>query len=235
MVQFTLNRGVHVREHVYGNALIHRARNQALAQMRPEATHVFFVDDDMLPPPDALVRLLNVRKPVVSALCTTRSYADLRIAAKVYDPDTDGFGALSRLNLSRVVCGPFAVGTAFLLLDRGTVDRLIEYYLGAQDWVDERLRELSRLHVRVEYRERERLRKEALRRELFERQQILRIFDYPVNEGEMQLGEDICLGRKLLNLGIEVAIDATTQVGHLGEYPYTISDVMQREDEALTV
>jgi hypothetical protein len=231
MVQFSQNRGVQVREHVYGNALIHRARNMALAQMLPEATHVFFVDDDMLPPPDALVRLLDVDKPVVSALCTTRSYADLRIAAKVYDPDTDGFGGLGRINISKVVTGPFAVGTAFLLINRRTVELLTEYYLTAQDWVDENLRMLNRMHVRFEQRERERLRKESLRREHFERQQILRVFDYPVNEGEMQLGEDICLGRKLLNLGIEVAIDATTQVGHLGEYPYTISDVMQRDDE----
>lgn len=229
MIRQTQAKGVQVGLQTYGNALIHRARNDALARVDSAATHVLFVDDDMLPEPDALLKLLKAEKPVISALCTTRSFHDIRIAAKVYNPANDGFGWLDTVNLERVVTGPFAPGTAFLLIDRATIATLIDYYLTGRDWLDENCKAFNRLHVRAEQREKERARIEALRRQHYAESRVLRVFDFPVADTQLQLGEDICLGRKLMNLGIPVSLDGTTCVGHLGEYPYTVDDILRAE------
>ena len=74
-------------------------------------------------------------------------------------------------------------------------------------------------------REKERSRKEKIRRERWERDRLLRVFDFPVTDAEDQLGEDIAFSRKLLNLNIPVAIDTSVAVGHLGEYPFGIWDL----------
>lgn len=215
--------------HVYGNALIHQARNKALATVRPDA-YAFFLDDDMLPEKDALMRLLADRQPVVSALCTTRM-EPVEIAAKVYDQQTDQFAPLSRVKLNKLLVGQFGVGAAFMLMDRPTVDALIEYYMTARDWLDEHQPMFHRLHVRAERREAERVRRSDFRRARWLTEKQLRVFDYMDTDAELQLGEDITLCRKLIKLGIPVALDTSVQVGHLGERPYGIWDVVRREVE----
>jgi hypothetical protein len=229
MVLHSRQMGVDVDLLTYGNALIHRSRNEALAHARPDSD-VLFVDDDMVPQKDALLRLIDAGRPVISALCTTR-VAPVRIAAKVYSAATGEFGWLERVNLSKVVDGPFAPGTAFLLMTRDTIDKVREYHLSARDWVDENSRLLSRLHVRTGLREAERKRREDIRRGLWELNRWLRIFDFPVNDDERQLGEDISLGRKLFNLRIPVALDGTTPVGHLGEYAWSVYDIIDKQIE----
>lgn len=225
MVEWSEKQGVDVQRWEYGNALIHQARNAALAQTRKDATHVLMCDDDMMPPASALVRLLNCGRPVVSAACTTRG-RPVRLAAKVYDKAKDLFGVLESVNIARPVEGPFAPGTGFLLLERGVVDQLLEYHLSGQDWLDENRTMLSRLHVRSELREREKERLSKVRRELYQKQQYHRLFSHAVTDSGLETGEDICLGWKLLQLGIPVTIDGTTPVGHLGEYAYSIADML---------
>lgn len=227
MVLYSRQNGLDVDVLTFGNALIHRARNEALICTRPDSS-VLFVDDDMIPQRDALLRLIDAKRPVISALCTTRT-EPVRIAAKIYRTETGEFGWLDRINLSRVVDGQFAPGTAFLLMDRASVEAVKEYHLSAQDWLDENRTMLSRLHVRTGLREAERKRRETLRRRLWEQSHFLRVFDYPVNDEELQLGEDISLGRKLLHLGIPVSLDGTTPVGHLGEKAYSVYDMVDAE------
>lgn len=241
---YTREAGHDVRLRLYGNALIHRARNVALATAFPTATvdehgHVssdadfaLFLDDDMLPEPDALVRLVERDVPVVSALCTTKE-PPVTIAAKAYDAESDQFVPLDRVNIKRMVTGQFGVGAAFLLLRRDAIEALAEYYLSARDWLEENRRMLDRLHVRSEFREAERQHKEAIRRANWEREKFLRVFDYAIAENEMQLGEDVTLSKRLIRLKIPISIDGTVVVGHRGEYPYSAWDVMERDQEEL--
>jgi hypothetical protein len=235
MIQWSEKNGIGIQRWEYGNALIHRSRNDALAAClsswadRPDVTHVLFVDDDMAPEPAALNRLLNLEKPVVSALCTTRKYRSVKLAVKLYDPAKDQFAQLDAINLAHPVTGPFAPGTAFLLIARDVVKQVVEYHLSGRDWLDENRNFLSRLHVRSEVREKERARLEQMRRALWENEKLIRVFDYPVAEDGHQLGEDICFARKLLNLGIDVTIDGTTPVYHMGEYPYSVADILTAE------
>ncbi len=49
---------------------VDRARNQIVEEFlaNPEATHLFFVDADTIPPQDALLKLLRHNQPIVSGL-----------------------------------------------------------------------------------------------------------------------------------------------------------------------
>lgn len=233
MFHYAKESGVDVSLRLYGNALIHRARNTALATVS-DADFVLFVDDDMLPEPDALARLVERNVPVVSAICTTKE-PPVTIAAKKYDETSDQFIPLECVNLERMITGQFGIGAAFLLLRRDAIEALAEYYLSARDWLEENRRTMDRMHVRAEIREKERQHKEEIRRAQWLREKYLRVFDYAIAENEQQLGEDITLSKRLIRLKIPVSIDGTVQVGHRGEYPYSVWDVVEQDTPELAV
>jgi hypothetical protein len=188
--------------------------------MRPDCDYMLFVDDDMFPETEALMRLLRREKPVISPLCTTR-IPPVKPAVKLYDSKADQWIPPSEpFPPNTVLTGEFSVGAAFLLIDRASIDALKEYYLSAHDWLEDNRRTFDRLHVRADLRERERKRKEEVRRGFWERDKVLRIWDYPIGENELQLGEDVGLCRKLQRLHIPVSIDTGVTVGHLGQHPY---------------
>jgi hypothetical protein len=63
-------------QNVRGVSGVHIVRNKLLTMLlRSEKpfTHVLSIDDDICPPPDALVRMLSHGKDIVGALCTLRS------------------------------------------------------------------------------------------------------------------------------------------------------------------
>jgi hypothetical protein len=233
MIRFTNEKGVQTQLLIYGHALIHRARNEAFTGFSPEATHALFVDDDMLPQPDSLIRLLDADKPVITALCTTRGPRAIMIASKVYDQRLDKFGSLARVNRARVITGQFAPGFAFLLIDRPTIEVLTEYHLSGMDWLHENTAMLNRMAVRADRREAERKHLETIRRQRFKNSRRLRLFDFPVTDDDEELGEDVGIGRKLLRLGIPVSIDGTTPVGHMGEHPWGPWDLENQEQVAM--
>ena len=235
MCAYTRDRGFDLRSPdqklTYGNALIHRSRNLALACTRPDAD-VLFVDDDMLPPKEALVQLLSHRVPVASALCTSRM-PPINLAVKLYDDASHQFIPVERMRPDKLVTDKFGVGAAFLLLSRDTIERLKEYYVSSRDWLEANRRCHDRMHVRAEFREKERARKEEIRRANWDREKYLLVFDYPVGENELQFGEDIGLCWHLAQLGIPVSIDTGVIVGHLGEHPYGPWDIPDQEEEAV--
>lgn len=233
MVAYTRKRGVEVREADYGNALIDRARNKALASAREDADGVLFLDDDMVPEPSAAWNILqHADVPVVSALCTSR-VAPVELVAKLYDETSDQFIPLDTVKPDRLLIGKLAVGAAFLLMRRSAIDALIEHYLSAGDWLADNRRLLDRLKVRSECREAERRRREEIRRSNFTREKFLCVFDTPTTENELKLGEDICLSRRLIQLGIPVGIDSSIAVGHIGEYSYGPWDVWKAQERKL--
>ena len=230
MLNYSQKQGVDIGFRINGNALVHRVRNQGVAEAREDFDYLLFCDDDMLPDADSLCRLLAHQAPIVSALCTTRR-EPIELAARAYDPVSDQFAPLDRIRVQQLVTDigrekKLAVGAAFLLIRRDTIETLKEYYLSARDWLEDRRREMDRMHVRAEYREKERQRKEEIRRAHFARAKILRIFDFLVGDDEVQLGEDISLSKRLLKLGIPMAIDTACQVAHIGEKAYGVWDLI---------
>ena len=224
-----------MRKIIVGNALIDRARNKALASVREDAEWVLMVDDDMTPPKEAITRLIDHNIPVVSALCTTR-IPPIRLVMKFYDASADCWRPpTSAPPAQKVLQGPIGTGAAFLLLRYDAIQALTEYYLSAKDWMDEKRKELDRLHVRSEWRDKEQKRKSEIRRERYAKEKFLRIFSTDVGDDELDRGEDITLSRKLHFLGIPVGVDTGLQVGHLGERVYTPDDVdWERENDNLT-
>ena len=223
MVEVARGRGwdvYHPRD-VFGSAMITRARNLSLQRIRPDSDYVLFVDDDMAPAPGALTRLISHNKPVVSALCTTRSFPP-QIAAKAYDKENDQGAVIAHLDHDILIDGPWLPGFAFLLLKTSIVNEVKEFVLSGQDWISMNRRELDRLHVRGDQREKERQRIEEVRRALYERENYVPVFQMPLHDGgQYDVAEDVYFSLLLHQMGVKVWLDTGCYVGHIGEFPYS--------------
>lgn len=223
MVQVARGRGwdVYHPHDVFGSAMITRARNLSIQRIRPDSDYVLFVDDDMAPAPGALTRLIGHKKPVVSALCTTRSFPP-QIAAKVYDREKDEGAIIAHLDPDILIDGPWLPGFAFLLVKTSILHEVKEFVLSGRDWIEQNRRAHDRMHVRGEYREKERQRIESVRRALYERENYVPVFQMPLHDGgQYDVAEDIYFARLLHLMNIPVWIDTGCYVGHIGEFPYS--------------
>ena len=216
---------------LYGSAMLADARNKILANRPPDADVTVFIDDDMFPEPMALVKLIEHTKehPVVSAACTTRT-RPVKLCIKYFNRESQEFLEMDDIPRNKPFLEEVAVGTAFLALRKDVIEQLIEQYLSAADWMEERRREFDRLHVRAELRERERARIEGIRRTAWEQHRQLKIFRFGKIDNEIDLGEDVTLCYRLMQLGIKVLVDPTIIVGHLGDYPYSLADYLSSDD-----
>lgn len=212
-----------------GNCLVHQARNEVLGRLHPEYDYLLMIDDDMVPAPDAMARLLSHRAKVASALCTTR-YEPVEYCVKIWDEVARQFVAVEWAPHDRVITRKFGVGAAFLALRRDAVEELQEYYLSARDWMEQNRRTFDRMRVRSELRETERSRIEQIRRANYAKDKYLRIFSHPVQDNERELGEDIALSKMLVDLNIPITIDSTFLVGHLGDRMYSMLDYVPAAD-----
>jgi hypothetical protein len=84
--------------------------------------------------------------------------------------------------------------------------------------------------VKRDHRERERQRRSELRMRKFEKNNAVRVFRFPVDDEERELSEDFSIGDTLRALGILSYVDGTVRIGHVGEYPYGVWDMMHREE-----
>lgn len=219
-----LANGVNAMLMTYGNALVHQARNTALANRRKDADYLIMIDDDMMPEPEAFVKMIRHGQPVVSALCTTR-VPPIRLCMHMWNPEKRHFCPVDLDRFDAAVRGPFAVGTGLICMSAAVVDELIEQYLSGADWMEENRGLFDRLEVSKPRREKERARIESVRREEYAKNPATaRVFGYPVLDNQFQMGEDICLGFKLRWLERDVIVDPFIGVGHCGIYPYTWRD-----------
>jgi glycosyltransferase involved in cell wall biosynthesis len=204
---------------IHGNAMVHRARNQALQPIREDADWVLMVDDDMAPERNALIRLLENDAEVVSALTTTRELPS-KLTVTKYDPPADLFRPIIDYKPGSVLHGQFGVGTGFLAVRKGVIDQAAEWYLSGRDWLADNRLTFDRMHVRAEARETERQRIEEKRRKLFADKNYLRIFHYSVHDAQEEHGEDMTFSRNLIRMGVPITVDSRVQVGHIGDFPY---------------
>lgn len=230
MALHSANEGVDVsKPDLHATSLPAHSRNQALSQIRDDADYVLWCDDDMHPEKDALLMLLEHDADAVSALCTTRDYMPVQIAAYAYQESTDTFcplGAYDGADLEhtfkpgvRVIKSKFGVGGAFLLVRKRLIDEAIEFHLSARDWEELHRAQFGRLKVRAENRERERQRIEAARRKMYDKGEIY-LFQHPFDPTYRVRGEDIHFSWLLLKLGYEIWIDTKPEVLHMGSFGY---------------
>lgn len=112
--------------------VLHHARNEIVKHTLtryPEATHLFFIDDDVCVPPDGLLRLLSHNLPVVTGLYVQRAMPMLPV---VYRCDERGH----HVNLTKFCDGLQEVDAcgAGCLLIRTDVLRAIE--ATGEPWFD---------------------------------------------------------------------------------------------------
>jgi hypothetical protein len=213
----------------HSGALADDGRNECLATLTPDVDFALFIDDDMVPEPEAISKIIALEKPVASALLTTRS-EPVALAIKVWSHERQGYFNIQNFRTDRAQEGDFGVGAAFLFLSSCVVDDLREYYLSAQDWAELHRQEHDRLHVRVENREAERKRKEHDRRSAWSRDRYLRIFERDIRH-ERRQGEDISLSWRIMQCGYKVTVDPTIQVGHRGVRDFSHEDYVPAQHE----
>lgn len=198
-------------------SLIHTARNRALSCARPDADYVVFVDDDMLPPVDALERLLKHEAPIVSALTTGREHFPPTLSVRKYDRERDCFYELTGYPENTLIKGDLGVGTGFMVIRGDVIKAVREDYLEANDWLADYKPILKRMGVPGKKIEHERRRRSQMRKES---ENPPTLFDFDWTQSGCQLGEDMSFCRRAIRLGYEVAVDTSVQVGHLGDFPY---------------
>lgn len=222
MINATVAAGFDVKmPAVFASGVIHWTRNESINAIRDNADYVLLCDDDMLPEPDALKKLLARRLPVVSAHTVSRGIP-VKISAKAYDPTEDLFYAITAgFKEDHLYKGKFGVGTGFLLLKKSVIDAAKEYWLSGEDWLADNRPMFERLNVHEDNIVEERNRIAAGRRSCVAAGGRLGVFHFhrdPTTSWEF--GEDISFSRRLIQLGYEIGIDTAVSVGHIGDFPY---------------
>jgi len=212
---------------------IHVNRNQMIADTivnsvrhKMPFTHVLFMDDDIVPQADALVRLVSHGKDIVGGLCTTRTDPPIP-NARVWDVGEQVWENLFDWN-EPLVGGDdkhwLAVGTGLMLISYQALQKIAEVWLQC-----------------------------AYERDLFHmpkkpaaamsEARVKAFAAYPNGNwfrwllgtnGAGENGEDIsfCWAAKKYT-GIDTFVDTTIQPLHRGAYGYSIPDYLVRRDEAI--
>lgn len=218
MCAYSKQQGVDLAEPILrASSLIEETRNMALAQTRKDVDYILFCDDDMVPEPDALIRLAGHKMPLVSALTTTKEVFPPTLSVRAYSEEEDRFVIVERVAPNKVITGKLGVGAGFMLFSREVRDQTVAEWREARDWLADHEPMLRRLRVPSSMRERERKRVAEMRKGLDVAPQV---FSRDTTRCGHKLGEDISFCRRVLRLGFDIAVDTSVQVGHLGDFPY---------------
>lgn len=205
-----------------GSSVVHWVRNYLLAQLYKSGTpfdYVLFCDDDMVPPPDALITLLAKKGDVVGAVCTVRQDPPLP-NARYYNKTIQAY---QTADIDRAgVWNVGAIGTGFILLSKKVLDDVGEYTL-KQRYFREHLGMSEEKAVVREKADRERAEKDNNKF----------WFEFLKDPKAGELGEDISFCFKARECGYEVFGDSTIVVGHIGNYPYSLEDYWAYRGQAI--
>jgi hypothetical protein len=205
------------------SSVVHWVRNALLANLYASKIpfdYVLFMDDDMVPPPDALKILLERKQDVVGAVCTVRQDPPLP-NARHFDEKTFSFQTADIDQPGIWNVG--AIGTGFILLSKKVLDDVGEYTLSQRYWAKYRgMSEDER--TRVEAEERKRC---AIDNNKF----WFEFLKHPGGNGE--IGEDISFCLKAKECGYEIFADSTVNVGHIGGYAFSIQDYWYYREQAV--
>lgn len=205
------------------SSVVHWVRNQLLAMLyesKAPFDYVLFMDDDMVPAPEALSILLDRKVDVIGAVCTVRQDPPLP-NARHYNPTAKCFQTadIDRPGIWKVG----AIGTGFMLISKKALDDIGEYTLSQRYWI-------KNMGMSPEF---------AKEREIAERKRAaednnkfwFEFLKSPAGAGEV--GEDISFCIKAAECGYEIYADSTAQVGHIGNYPFSLGDYWAYRNEAL--
>lgn len=222
MVDYTRKAGVLVNPRpIIQASVVHWVRNSLLADLIKSGqpfTHVLFIDDDIVPQPDYLVRMLKHNVDVVAGLCTRRQDPPIP-NARLYNKESKRFEELWEWPDGLVEVG--AVGTGFMLVSRNALQQSAEIYFQC-------------VHEKSIYG----MPEEAAK---IMQEERTKAFDEDANawwfrflnceNGVGELGEDIGFCWALNRYaGIKIYVDTTIQPEHMGDYGYGIRDFIDHRN-----
>jgi hypothetical protein len=216
-------------------SVVHWSRNELLATLirsgRP-FTHVLFMDDDMGPPKDALVKMLAHKKDIVGALCTVRQDPP-KPNIRLINMETGDAGDIWKWQTDSLIGGnlpkdhSLAVGTGMMLISRDALQKIAEAHLNC-DYEREILKMPEEILAEV-------------------REARVRRFENPESGGNGwwfrfrsgqphrdEYGEDIYFcwqAKKFCN--IDTYVDTSVQPQHFGSYGYSIPDFLAHREHAV--
>jgi hypothetical protein len=194
------------------DSLITRSRNKLVAHFldRPQATHLMFIDADIVFRPEQVHRLLQFDQDVVAGMYPVKTI-DWPLLRQHLKPDT-GAAEMPALGLNFVgtplvsaereerdgfVTASYA-GTGFMLIKRGVFERMKEAH-------PELRYELAHVYPRPA--------KQSPNQYAF--------FDCMIEPGtNAYLSEDYAFCRRWRELGGKIWLDQKSRLGHIGVYKY---------------
>lgn len=203
------------------SSVVHWTRNSLIADLikaKQPFTHVLFIDDDIVPGPDYLVRMLKHNKDVVAGLCTRRQDPPIP-NARLYNEADKRFEELWEWPDGLVEVG--AVGTGLMLISRNALQQSMEIYLQC----------LFEKDVYGQSEERTKAMQEDRTKQFDDDANGWWFRFLACENGAGELGEDIGFCWALRKYaGIKIYVDTTLQPEHMGDYGYGIRDFIDHRD-----
>lgn len=207
------------------SSVIHWSRNWLIAELiktgRPW-THVLFIDDDIVPPEDALIKMLAAKKDIVAALCTRRTDPPIP-NIRDYDEKSGSYREIWAWKKNAVV-EVGAAGTGMMLISREALNKV-----GDAFWRCAYERDIYGMP------EEKALQIQEARLKLFDETANAYWFRFlPCPAGTFEMGEDVSFCHVArAYCGIPTYCDTSIQPGHIGSYVYSIQDFLPHQKLAL--
>lgn len=225
MVDYSRSKGVNVYQPlIFGHSLISWVRNELVAkviQSKKPWTHVLFIDDDIVPEPDALVKLLSHGKDITSGLCTKRCDPPIP-TIRSFDEATGDFHQMLQWQDHGKLIQVDAVGTGLMLISQKAVQEIGRYSINCEyekklygdapnfgDIGGKRLAHYLKTGDALWF-------------------QLL-----PALSGKGEYGEDIGFCLKARECGIGIFVDTTVTPKHLGTYGFSFDDFVSYRAEEI--
>lgn len=207
------------------SSVVHWSRNMLIAELiktQKPWTHVLFIDDDIVPKPDALVKLLSHNMDIVAGVCTTRNDPPIP-NIRWWDEEALNFRTIFDWPKDKLI-EVGGVGTGMMLITRNGLQQVAQAYFDC-------------LYEKEMYG----LTDEAAKKITVER---LKYFDQHANaswfrflgqlNGSNEYGEDMCFCLVAKRYcGITVYCDTSVQPDHIGRYGFGVKDYEALRDEAI--
>lgn len=205
-------------------SVVHWSRNMALADLIKTGapwTHVLFIDDDIVPSEDALIKLLSHKKEIIGAVCTTRQDPP-RPNIKYFDEQSGVFRQmLSWPDNALLEVG--GIGTGMILITREALHKVADaFWRCAYERDFYQMPEEAALKLQEE------------RLAYFDRSANAYWFRFLPSVEGYEMGEDMsfCYVAKKY-CGIPIFCDTSIQPEHMGHYGYSLKDYLPYRDEEI--
>lgn len=220
---------------IIATSVVHWSRNELLATLirsGQKFDYVLFMDDDMGPPPDALVKMLSHKKDIVGALCTVRQ-DPAKPNMRLLNMETGDGGEIWKWQTNALIGAnmpeghSLAVGTGMMLISREALRLIAEAHLNC-DYEREILQMPEELLLTM---------KEARVKRFEDKKHGGNGWWFRFRPGKPErdeYGEDIYFcwqAKKFCN--IDTYVDTSVQPMHYGPYGYSIPDYLAEREHAI--